>query len=220
MATQSKFPISYSRLSTFEQCPLKFEALYVEKTCKDEGSPASREGQKIHEALAEYGERSRPMPQSLRRFQPTVDKVLAQEGEKLFEYQIALTPDRKETGWFDKNVWLRAVLDVLVLNEDKAVVIDWKTGKRKPDPTQLQMFAAVVMTAFPEIDRVRSAYVWLKDGTIDSSVVGREQLDSLWEGLYSRFDRVQEAVDDGYFEAKPSYLCKWCPARKNCVYAK
>lgn len=220
METQNKFPVSYSRLSTFEQCPAKFEALYVEKTCKDEGNPASREGQKVHEALAEYGQNGKPMPQSLRRHQPLVDRLLSQEGEKLFEHQVALDCNRLQTGWFDKNVWLRAVLDVLVLNEDKAVVIDWKTGKRKPDPTQLQLFAAVVMTVYPDVQQVRSAYVWLKDGSTDSAVAKRSQLESLWDGLNNRLGAVQEAVDIGYFEAKPSGLCRFCPARKNCVYAK
>ena len=39
--TSAKMPISYSRLSTFEQCGLKFEYLYVTKQVVDLGSEAT-----------------------------------------------------------------------------------------------------------------------------------------------------------------------------------
>lgn len=220
METPSKFPVSYSRLSTFEQCELKFDYLYVSKTVVDQGSPATREGTRVHEALEKYGKGEADMPRDLQKHKALVDRILLQPGEKHFELQFALTADKKVTGWYDADVWLRAIVDVLVVDGEKAVVIDWKTGKRRPNMTQLQLFAAVVMTVYPAITQVKAAFAWLKTGEMDWSVMTRDMLPQLWKGLEARLTNVQEAVDNGYFEPKPGYMCKWCPARKNCVYAK
>ena len=53
--TDKLMPLSYSRLSTFETCPRKFEYLYVLKSVKDEGSTATDYGTRVHEALENYG---------------------------------------------------------------------------------------------------------------------------------------------------------------------
>lgn len=94
------------------------------------------------------------------------------------------------------------------------------TGKVKDDPTQLQMFAAMVMWHFPRVNTVKTSYIWLKFNEITNATYERRFLDALWRALRPRFDRVQEVIDLGVFDTKPSGLCPWCPAKDICPDAR
>ena len=43
------------------------------------------------------------------------------------------------------------------------LVVDWKTGKILEDGVQLALAAACVFTHYPEVEHIRSEFIWLKD---------------------------------------------------------
>ena len=99
-------PLSYSRLSTFEQCESKFDYLYVSKRVQDQGSEVSEYGNRVHEVLELYGKGeldqatlSEEGKQTLGKWGKIVDKLLAKEGEKYFEYQMAVNADLQPVDW-------------------------------------------------------------------------------------------------------------------------
>lgn len=47
-------PLSFSRLSTFEQCESKFDYLYVSKRVQDQSNEASDYGDRVHKTLEAY----------------------------------------------------------------------------------------------------------------------------------------------------------------------
>lgn len=94
------------------------------------------------------------------------------------------------------------------------------TGKVKDNPTQLQLFAAMTMWHFPQVNKVKTSYVWLAYDQITNATYERRFLEALWNALKPRFVRVQETIDMGVFKAKPSGLCPWCPAKDICPDAK
>ena len=97
----SDIALSYSRLSTFEQCQAKFDYLYVSKTVKDQGNEVSAYGNRVHEVLELYGKDELPTPlgleakQTLQKWGGLVDKIKSKKGEKYYEYQMAI--DRRRT---------------------------------------------------------------------------------------------------------------------------
>lgn len=220
-------PLSYSRLSTFEQCESKFDYLYVSKRVQDQGSEVSEYGNRVHEVLELYGKGeldqatlSEEGKQTLSKWGKIVDKLLAREGEKYFEYQMAVNADLQPVDWFASDVWIRSIADVLVVDGDTAYCLDYKTGKVKDNPTQLQLFAAMVMWHFPQVTTVKTSFIWLKFNEVTNTKYERRFLESLWNGLRPRFQKVQEVIDLGVFKAKPSGLCPWCPAKDICPDAR
>lgn len=216
-----KFPISYSRLSTFENCPLQFEYLYVNKVVQDLGNEHTHYGTRVHESLELYAKHKheKHITAETAKFKPLVDKILSQGGQQLFEHQMAIDADLKPCDWNSSDVWIRSIADVLVVNGPVAVCLDWKTGKPKNNPMQLQLFSCMVMLHFPEVQEVRTSFVWLNHGHTTDAKYKRSNFDLLWSGLTTRFARLQEAVELGVFDPKPSRLCRWCAAQKVCSYA-
>ena len=221
--------LSYSRLSTFEQCETKFSHLYVAKDVKDSDNEFTIYGNRVHEALEEYGKEvmagTAPALNALSdgekyaeivKFLPVANMILKQPGEKYFEHQMALLADKTPCDWFDPDVWLRGIADIIVVNGDTAFVGDWKTGKVKDNPVQLKLFACMVMALFPRVNTVRTAFIWLMHNEITDSKFTRAMLPDLWATIDPRLDAVQKAVDLGVFRSKPSGLCNWCPAKGVC----
>jgi hypothetical protein len=214
-------PLSFSRLSTFEQCEAKFEYLYVLKSVKDSDNEFTIYGTRVHDQLEKYGKGEiTELSEETEVWRGLLDRILAQAGEKHFEYQMALTRDKTPTDWFAKDVWLRGIADVLVINGDKAYCLDWKTGKVKDNPTQLQLFAAMVFATFPEVQSVTTSFIWLHHNETTNAKFERSKVGHIWNAIEPRLVRVQDAVEIGVFKTKPSALCRWCPARPVCGDAR
>lgn len=94
------------------------------------------------------------------------------------------------------------------------------TGKVKDNPTQLQLFAAMTLWHFPQVQKVKTSYVWLAYDQITNATYERRFLEALWNAMRPRFERVQETIELGVFKAKPSGLCPWCPAQNICPDAR
>jgi len=216
----SKFPMSYSRLSTFENCPQQFDYLYVTKNVQVVESEAMAYGTRVHEALEMYAKSrdEKYLTRETRKWKSLIDRLLEKKGTHLYEYQMAVTPELEPCDWMAKDVWLRGIADVLVVDGDTAYCLDWKTGKVRDNPTQLQLFACMVFLHFPEVQTVKTAFVWLKFDQVTDMIYKRSMFDPMWRNLMQRFDYAQETIDLGVFEAKPSGLCRWCAARDICPY--
>lgn len=232
-------PLSFSRLSTYEQCPSKFAHLYVHKSVQDKGSAATEYGTRVHEILEHYGRASAASDSTalemtarielgndaeqkatLRKFAPLIDRIVSKPGQKFFEYQMAVNKALQPVDWFASDVWLRSIADVLVVDGETAYCLDHKTGKVKDNPTQLQLFAAMVMWHFPQVQTVKTAFIWLAYDQVTRSHYERRFLNALWHALQPRLEAVQAAVDKGQFVTKPGPLCRWCPAMHLCKDAR
>ena len=222
----SDIALSYSRLSTFEQCQAKFDYLYVTKNVKDQGNEVSAYGNRVHEVLELYGknelagELGIEAKQTLQRWGGLVDKINSRAGDKYYEYQMAINKNREPVDWFSGDAYFRSIADVLIVDGSTAYCLDYKTGKIKYNPTQLQLFAAMVFQHFPEVSTVKTSFIWLMHDKLDNTTYERRHLQSLWNGLQPRLDMVKEVVDLGVFKTKPSGLCPWCPAKEICPDAR
>ena len=220
-------PLSFSRLSTFEQCPAQFDYLYVSKRVQSTTNEAADYGDRVHKVLEAYGRGTLDTgalteegSSTLKQWGGVVDKITSRGGDKYFEHQMAVNRQLQPVDWFAKDVWIRSIADVLIVDGDTAYCLDYKTGKVKDNPTQLQLFAAMVMWHFPQVNTVKTSFVWLKFNEVTNAKYERRFLDALWRALEPRFDKVQETIDLGVFDTKPSGLCPWCPAKGFCPDAR
>jgi len=220
-------PLSFSRLSTFEQCPAQFDYLYVSKRVANQSNEHSEYGDRVHKVLEakgkgelDVGALSVEEKNTLERWGPIVDRITSQSGDKYFEHQMAVNRDLTPVGWFDSDVWIRSIADVLVVDGATAYCLDYKTGKIKENPTQLQLFAAMVFWHFPQVETVKTSFIWLKFDEVTNAKYERRFLGALWSALEPRFTKVQDVIELGVFDTKPSGLCPWCSAKDICPDAR
>lgn len=223
----SLMPLSFSRLSVFEQCPARFDYQYVSKRVQDQQNDASAYGDRVHKVLEakakgtlDESSLSVEGRATLRQWGDVAERIVSQPGDKYFEHQMAVNRQLTPVDWFAKDVWLRAIADVLVVSGDTAVCLDYKTGKVKDNPTQLQLFAAMTMWQFPEVNKVKTSFVWLAHNQMTNATYERRFLSAMWSALEPRLDKVQETIELGVFKAKPGPLCPWCPAKAICPDAR
>jgi hypothetical protein len=217
-----KLSHSYSAIKLYENCPYRYFRQRITKDVVDEGGEASKYGERVHEYLEHRLKSNKLLPQDVAHYEPlcaSVEKIAA-GGELLIEHELVLTDNLTPTGWWDTDAWLRSKLDILVLNGTLANVMDWKTGKRNADQFQMQLFAAQVFKHFPDIQTVKTSLVWLKTMEMDTETYYRTQMNDLWADVMKRIQRIYTSLDNDNWPMRPSGLCRFCPARHDCVSAR
>lgn len=211
---------SYSALTAFETCPRRFELTRVTRKVKEPQTEATVWGNKVHKALEDFARSGKPLTPDMEKYAKYVNKILSYEGKKVVEERVALDRNFRQTTWMAKDVWVRGIIDIGVVGSEKAYLLDWKTGKRRPDSNQLKLFAALAFAMYPWIDKVVTGFIWLKSGEFDKEVFTRDQLPEIWNEFMPRLARVAIAYDQDKWTPKPSGLCKnWCPVgRQNCEF--
>lgn len=214
---------SFSSIKMYENCPLRYYHQRIAKTVKDQGGEASLHGERVHKFLEERLKGVvEELPPELANLEPVVDTVVKMvgDGSLFIEQEMTLNAGLTPTGWWDPDAWIRSKLDVLIIKGSTAVVMDWKTGKRRPDFTQLESFALQVFAHYPIVELVTGAFVWTQDMTTDKELYRRRDSHQLWEKLLDRIRRIELSAEHDKWPAKPSGLCRYCPCKDFCDYAK
>ena len=233
------FTWSYSALSAFETCPRRFYETRIAKSITEpEGAPLLL-GNAAHKCLELRVARGTPIPkiiqvtaadgstlsQSSEGWEALVQAIMHRaddDTDVVVERQICLDDRFCETDWFGKNAWVRGVIDLGLIKDTKALLCDWKTGKRKLDSDQLQLFSALAMHVWPKLERVVTGFVWLKNKSVDKEEFTRADLPHIWERFLPRVKRMKQAFEMDTWPERPSGLCKnWCPVsscRHNGAY--
>jgi len=205
-------PWSYSALTAFETCPRRFQLTRVTKQVAEKQTEATIWGNKVHKALEDFANGKKPLPPEIEQYGRYVKKILSYEGKRVVEERVALTKDFRQTTWMAKDVWVRGIIDIGVVGSDTAYLLDWKTGKHRPDNDQLKLFAALAFAMYPWVNKVVTGFIWLKVSKFDKEMFTREQLPEIWNEFLPRLSRVAVAYDEDKWLPKPSGLCKnWCP---------
>ena len=206
---------SYSSLNAFETCPRRYQLTRVTKEVVERQHEASIYGNRVHKHLENYANKKRGLPPELQKYAKYVDKIFSYEGKHIVEQRMAIDKNFKPTKWMAKNVWCRGIIDIGVVNSDTAYLLDWKTGKHKPDSDQLKLFAALAFAHYPYITKIVCGFIWLKDLKFDKEIYTKEDIKGIWEEFMPRVQRIEIAFAEDKWQAKPSGLCRnWCPVGK------
>lgn len=212
---------SYSSLNTFANCPRQYYLRYVSRQIPYQESDATKWGSEVHTALENYAKHGAPLPPHLDSYRPLVDKILSLPGEKRFEYPLAFTRNLEPCSFDDESAWCRGVIDVLAVDGENGLCVDWKTGKVREDSDQLMLFAAMMFQQFSSLQRVKSLYVWLKYDKTTKRTYTREELPELWQHFLAKARRLEHAYDSNKWLPNPSGLCNgWCGAEGLCEFWK
>ena len=210
---------SYSSLSMFLQCARKFDLIRNQKAVKDEPGEAAIWGQNVHSALEHRIKDKTPMPKGMEQFEVVAREVESWSDDWITEEQFGLTENLEPTGFFDKDVWCRGVLDIYTVKGRRAFVGDYKTGKMRPELSQLKLFAAAIFHKYPHVDKVKTAFIWLNHGTKSIEDFSRDDLQFIWKYFLPQIRRLESAYEKNVWPPNPSPLCGWCPVgRVHCEH--
>ena len=210
---------SYSSISTFKQCPKKYYHLKVAKDVKDVSSSAMYYGNEVHRAAEHYVKKGTPIPTKFKFIKKTLDSLNNIQGEKHCEIRMALAKEDGEyvpTTFFADNVWWRGIADLLIVDDDKAYLVDYKTGKsaKYADTKQLDLLAGATFTHYPGIKSIKSALAYV----VSNEFVQKKHTSDMRKSYLTVFDdeleRLDSAEENEVWNAIDGPLCAYCPVTK------
>lgn len=204
---------SFSSLKDFINCPRQFYEIKVAQNFTKSVSEQMLYGTEVHKALEDYVKDGSPLPKNYERYKKFVDPLLTINGERYAEYQMALDQNRKPCSFDASEYWVRGIVDLLIVDNDRAFIVDYKTGSaRNPDPNQLKLMALMAYAHFPSIDTIKASLMFVAHSTLVFEEYKREDQEKLWATFQPTLNRLQMAYDNNLWPENPNFLCrKWCP---------
>lgn len=203
---------SHSRLKKFEECPRRY---YCEITKENYKAPPDPEafaiGRAAHELL-ELACLGRATADKYPIAQEMIEDFHSTGGDIRVEESLAFTKEWKVTDWFrGPSLWLRAKMDLMVVDEDAVFIVDWKTGKIRVDEDQLALYALVAHKLYPDRPTILTSYIWLDhECKATTSVFHPQHMPEIEAKLRKRCDAVDRAYMTDDWPAKPNFGCRWC----------
>lgn len=202
---------SYSGIKAFEGCPRKYHDTKVVKLYPREETDATIYGTTLHEQAELFIKDGRPLDESFRFLQPTLDALVAMPGRKFPELEMAVKESLEPCEFKDPEYWCRGIADLVIVDDDNltARVFDYKTGGNKyPDTDQLMLMSLLIFKHFPHVRRVSGGLLFVLKGTVSKYKVLREQEHDLWWRWRERVARLDAAHHHDRWPEKSSGLCR------------
>lgn len=214
---------SYSRLTVFEQCPLRAKIAFIDRIPEPERplppgktEHANDRGTRVHEAAELFVKGGVELLPELEKFRAEYEnlRALYAAGKVSLEGEWGIDVDWKPVAWMDRNVWCRVKLDAMVRLDDKtAVVIDYKTGKKSGNEVkhaeQTQLYAIATMGRYPDLENIVAELWYLDQDDMTVFEYSKDDIERYRQRFTERGDAMTLCEE---FVAKPSiFNCKWCP---------
>lgn len=208
---------SASSVDAYTTCPKKYYHLRVARDVQDfPPSEAIIAGRELHKAFENAVNLNEPLAEKYAHLNTLLAKIKALPGEKFPEYAMQL--DEFHEPCEKRGAWTRGVADLIVKRGKEAIIIDYKTGKRKPSE-QLALYAAYAFAYWPELEKVHTMFIWLKTKELDKKTYTKEDVPMIWQSFLPAVARMRNSYETGEWPARPSGLCRaWCPCKGVCKY--
>jgi hypothetical protein len=214
MGISVNYTWSYSSISLFQQCPRKYHRLRVVKDIVEPPQDHLIYGTAVHAAAEEYIRDGTPIPEKYAFIQEYLDPLKELPGIKLCEHEMGLTKDLKPCTFRDPNVWFRGIADLLVINGDKARIIDYKTSKssRYADKKQLELLSLLTFKHFPEVKQIKAGLLFLVIKDLVAAEFTEDQQPEAWGKWIPETNQLESAMITDVWNPKPNFTCRgWCP---------
>lgn len=216
---------SYSRLSVFEQCRLRAKLAFLDKIPEPPRplppgklEHANDRGHRIHEGAELYVTSTGAVEllPELESFRPEFTRLreFATAGKVVTEGDWGFNRDWNPVDWRSADIWLRVKLDALVFVEPaRAVVIDYKTGRRKGNEIkhaeQGQLYQLATFLRYPDLEHINVEFWYTDQDEISSVYFDRETGLRYFDRFTQRGNALTTCVD---FAPNPNvYSCRYCP---------
>jgi len=214
------FTWSFSSLKEYVNCPRQYQELKVLKRYEKKATEQMLYGTVVHKACEDYVAEGKPLEKNYQRFKPVLDSLVEIPGTKYPEYEMALTPDKQPCAFNDDGRWVRGIVDLLIVDDDHAFIVDYKTGSnRYPDPKQLKLMALMTFAHFPKVKVIKAGLLFVMHESFMSEEYTRDQIPKLWNYFSTDLERLKISYENNIWNPNPTPLCGWCPV-KTCEFHK
>lgn len=212
------FAWSYSALTAFETCPKQYWHYRVKRDVKESSNAMGDYGTEAHKHFENRLLRNKKLPLDLTHHEKVLAKLAAAPGDGMPEQKLAINRDYQPTGFFDDDVWCRAIIDFTKINENRAIIIDHKFGKMKDGFDQVEHQAVMLFCFKPELTHLTAGYYWAKTKRLPTTKIVPEDVPAIWNKLLVRVEAMEAGIKHDEFPARPSGLCRrWCSV-KSCPH--
>lgn len=202
---------THTLLNDYENCPRKANERYIKKSIPYVETPQMAWGNVVHKSCERRLTSGVPLPPDVQHLEG-ICKALEAVGKVQGELQVAVNKNWEPCTFKADDVWFRGKIDVpIILDQKRAFIIDWKTGKEREDPTELHRHAALWYSRLPTLVEIKAFYVWEQKSAlgkmhpIDMGTVAGARMEI--NGIMAH---IQQAIATGYFPPRESPLCGWC----------
>lgn len=197
---------SLSRLQTYEGCAKKYEFRYIQGL-KSEAGPAAARGQLKHQTIEDYlNEVSSILPVELGHYTAFLNHLKSMKCRA--ELKMGLDKNWLPVPYDSEEVWLKAVLDALVLEPVQATLFDWKSGKiYDKHEDQKDLYSIIVLATHPEIYQVRAVHVYIDQGKNREKTIHRDQALVIQQKFEARVEKME---GDREHIPNPTFMCRYC----------
>jgi putative RecB family exonuclease len=245
------FACTPSRLTTYIDCPRRYRFAYVQRPAPPKGPPWAHNsvGAAVHTALKQWWDLPRPRRTPVAAgsllsgvwlrdgFRDPAQSEQWQDRARgwVETYVAALDPAAEPVG-VERHVATRTDrlalsgrVDRIDARGDEAVVVDYKTGRYRPDEADARGSVALAVYALATARTLRRpcAQVELHHLPTGAVVTWRHTQESLArhvtraeqvaDDIVAATDTVQAGADaDEVFAARPGRHCGWCDYRAQC----
>jgi RecB family exonuclease len=239
---EDRLRLSYSRVDTYQTCPLKFRFGYVDKL-PSTPSPELSWGSSIHAALEAWWDQKLPEP-------PPEDDLLQAlydswddagfEGmpreEKLRWYRHAqdvlrrhhahhapvYTPAVACEEWFEldlgDDIEVVGSIDHVCRTPSGGIgIVDWKTNRKAKPRKRVAGSLQLAIYTLAAVELWGQEPEWVALDFVVPGVrvtVGRDEIDT--DAALAAIRDVAAQIRDELYEPTPSALCPWCDYRSEC----
>lgn len=212
-------PWSPSGLAQFVNCPRQYHEVRVVKTVVDVPGEAAQWGTTVHKHFEDRQAVGKPLPETLSHHEAYMSKLASWEGVSFTEQKVGLDRKAMPCSFFDREVWMRQVIDFKNIDGDTARIVDYKTGKPHDKFDQL-MLNAIHTFAMHPVDIVDARYYWTSTYSETRKVWSRSEIPMMWAKFIPNLKQYREAFATNVWQPRPSGLCNgWCPV-KGCEHWK
>jgi hypothetical protein len=203
---------SFSSLKQYINCPNQYYEVKVLKKYETKPTHQMLYGLDVHSALENYAKDGTALPHNYKRFASMVDPLLEIDGERFIEHKMALNADKQVCSFQSKDYWVRGIVDLMIISDDTAFIVDYKTGSDKyPDLKQLRLMALMTFAHFPEVNRVKAGLMFILHNNFIPEEYVRDNMETLWTNFTPDLERLQLSYENDTWQMNPTPLCGWCP---------
>jgi ATP-dependent exoDNAse (exonuclease V) beta subunit len=245
-------PWSISKANTAIQCPHAFDLQYRKKTKKVESAPENQTVGNVVHKICELALQGAPLDRVFSQVSDSYDlthnlreevltfrdavedflrrmdsfKAQFKVTKVVAEKKLAINPDFTQSPYFNKKGLFRGIIDVtLVTNDNHCVVIDHKSGVKKPLSThqeQLEGYGVIILANYPTIKSVLAGLNFLggepqANGKriVWAHTYERDHITTrLRQNLVKHLTRAADSAKTD--EPKKGWMCNYCGYRPLC----
>lgn len=209
----SHYAWSYSSINQFITCPKLYEASRVTKTLPYTETDVIKYGKDLHSAAELYISQGTPLPKPFEFIKSYLDMLNNIKGTKHCELKLGLAiRDGKFVAcdFFATDVYFRGVADLVIIDGERAFVVDYKTGKNAEyaDDKQLGLLAAAIFARFPSVKKIKGMLLFVIAKQIVKTEYNNEQKYDIFVKLSEDLMRRETAHSTGVFNPRQNGLCR------------